>query len=114
MKTIRVFISSPGDVREERELTQRAIDLLRIELAGKIALDATFWEDVPLSAARSFQPQLPRGSEFDIVICLMWSTLGTPIADLRSDGSAYESGTVFEFENAIAAALRDERKTVLF
>jgi hypothetical protein len=103
MITLRIFVSSPGDVGEERSLTAKVIGQLREEFEGRVELEPIFWEHEPLRATASFQEQLPRPSETDLVILILWSRLGTrlPSHITRPDGSLYASGTEFEFEDAI-------------
>ena len=103
LKPIRIFISSPGDVAEERSLTKRVIQRLQGEFSGQVLLEPIFWEHEPLLATKSFQEQIIRPSETDIVITILWSRLGTrlPADFTKPDGSRYESGTEFEFEDAV-------------
>ncbi len=102
-KSIRIFISSPGDVAEERALTRKVIDRLQGEFSDRVTLEPIYWEHEPLLATNTFQDQLIRPSETDIVITILWSRLGTrlPAQFTKPDGSRYESGTEFEFEDAI-------------
>ncbi|MCB2207154.1 MAG: tetratricopeptide repeat protein [Bacteroidetes bacterium] len=101
-KSIRIFISSPGDVAEERTLTRKVIERLQGEYSGLVTLEPIYWEHEPLRATQSFQEQITRPSETDIVITILWSRLGTrlPAQFKKPDGSRYESGTEFEFEDA--------------
>jgi len=103
IKRIRIFISSPGDVAEERALTKRLIQRLQGEFSGQVTLDPIFWEHEPLLATKSFQEQIIRPSETDIVVTILWSRLGTrlPAKFTKADGSRYASGTEFEFEDAV-------------
>ncbi|AEG00457.1 AAA family ATPase [Methylomonas methanica] len=105
-KTLRIFISSPGDVGEERLLTHHIIKRLQAEFANKIALESIFWEQEPLLATADFQTQVPAASKADIAVFVLWSRLGTPLSAeqcSRPDGSRYNSGTEYEFEDAIKA-----------
>ena len=101
--TIRIFISSPSDVAEERTITKRVIERLQSEFSGRVLLEPIFWEHEPLLATQSFQEQIIKPSETDIVVCILWSRLGTrlPKQFTRPDGSRYSSGTEFEFEDAL-------------
>lgn len=98
----RVFVSSPGDVEHERLLVERVLLRLRAEFAAGLPIEPIFWEQEPLSAVEHPQDQLTLPSQCDAVICILWSRLGTrlPPHFRRPDGSAYESGTAFEFEDA--------------
>jgi len=97
--TLTVFISSPGDVNEERILAGRVIQRLNEEFYGILELVPIFWEHEPMLMSETFQTQLPLPSKSDIFICILWSRIGTrlPSKICRTDGSCYNSGTQFEF-----------------
>jgi len=105
---LTLFISSPGDVAEERNIAGRVLLRLHSEFAARLDLEAVFWEHEPLLATRGFQDQLIRPSEADIVVCILWSRLGTrlPASFRRRDGTSYESGTEFELEDALESYRR--------
>ena len=46
-----------------------------------------------------FQAQIEPTSSFDLVICILWSRLGTPLTG--PDGRAYKSGTEYEIDSAL-------------
>ncbi|MGD2083211.1 MAG: response regulator [Chromatiales bacterium] len=103
-RRIRVFVSSPGDVQEERRVAQRVIDGLALELGTQVSLEPFFWEAEPLLATDSFQTQILTPADAEIFVCILWSKLGTrlPPDITRPDGSRYDSGTQYEFECAVA------------
>ena len=115
MKTLRFFISSPGDVFEERALAGRVIERLQSEYTGRVVLESVRWEHEPLLATSTFQQQIADPSEADIVVAILWSRLGTRLSAqfTRADGSRYESGTEYEFEQAVAAFRRNGRPELL-
>jgi hypothetical protein len=113
---LRFFLSSPGDVADERTFAQQVIEqelpkdpLLR----GQITCEAMRWDDpnAPVTMPATLTPQeavnrgLAKPSECDAVIVILWSRLGTPLQDTykRPDGSPYLSGTEWEYEDALAA-----------
>ncbi|MEQ8207674.1 MAG: tetratricopeptide repeat protein [Woeseia sp.] len=104
MKTLQFFISSPGDVFEERAIANRVIERLQSEYIGKVVLEPVLWEHQPLVATSTFQHQIVKPSDTDVVVAILWSRLGTklPKQFVRADGSRYESGTEYEFEEAMA------------
>jgi hypothetical protein len=102
MDPVRIFISSPGDVELERQVARRVISQLQAEFGDYPVIEPYFWEYEPMRLTRDYQGQIPRASSFDVVVCILWSRLGTPLGQhyLRSDGTPYASGTEFEFEDA--------------
>lgn len=115
MKTLRIFISSPGDVFEERALAGRVIERLQSEYIGRVVLEPVLWEHEPLLATATFQTQIVKPSETDVVVAILWARLGTPLPSqfTRADGSRYESGTEYEFEEAIAGFRRNGKPDLL-
>ena len=107
MIEVKIFVSSPGDVGREREITQRVIARLQGEFSAHAKLDPYFWEHEPMLAnSGDYQENIPAPGDFDIFLCLLWSRLGTRLGSKHRthDGKTFESGTVYEFENALEAA----------
>jgi len=104
-----IFVSSPGDVREEPERAHTTVEHLRRRYAGRIDLKALFWEDMPLQADTSFQRgidyRLCEENAIEIAVFILWSRLGSPLGE-----SEYRSGTEREFHFMIEARERSENK----
>jgi tetratricopeptide (TPR) repeat protein len=115
VKTLQIFISSPGDVYEERTLANRVIDRLQSEFIGRLVLEPVLWEHEPLVATSTFQHQIVKPSDTDVVIAILWSRLGTklPKEFTRPDGTRYNSGTEYEFEEAIEGFRKNGRPDLL-
>jgi len=115
LKTLRFFISSPGDVFEERAIASRVIERLQGEYIGRVVLEPVLWEHEPLVATSTFQHQIVKPSETDVVIAILWSRLGTKLPEQfkRPDGSRYESGTEYEFEEAMEGFRRNGKPDLL-
>lgn len=105
MEPVRIFIASPSDVAEERQLAYRAIERLRLEFAERADLQALIWEHEPLLATSDFQSQIGTPANSDIFVLLLWARFGSPLGSqfVRSDGSRYASATEYEFEEAMAS-----------
>jgi WD40 repeat protein len=137
MKTIKVFVSSPGDVQAERTIADRLIRAIAEELgipisvqysnllrdseppdspiiagqpeSGELILCPYFWEYQRFSPELGYQDQIPNTSRFDLVISILWSRLGTKLHSRfrMPDGSEPRSGTEYE----IAWAKAQHQKT---
>ncbi len=79
-RTLRVFLSSPGDVGLERLLAVRILERLQGEFATAVRVEPILWEDLPMRATGHFQEQIVPPSQTDIVVAILWSRLGTPPA----------------------------------
>src|SRR3984893_4407001 len=137
MKTIRVFVSSPGDVRAERTIADQLVRMTAEELGipvsvqysnllrdaqllespnssiepetSELILCPYFWEYQRFSPDLGYQDQMPNTAQFDLVICILWSRLGTKLHPRfqMPDGSEPRSGTDYE----IAWAMAQRKKT---
>src|SRR5271166_197954 len=135
MKTIRVFVSSTGDVQKERHVAERVMRSIAAEFNlpvsdsyaifqrlaeenggpenggpenggpktepgnhSPLVLCPYFLEHQRLQLDAGYQGAIPNTAEFDLVICILWSRLGTLLApSLRMpDGSAPGSGAEYE------------------
>lgn len=107
-RQFRIFISSPGDVIPERRLAKSVIGRLNEEFFGRAYLIPILWEEEPMLASETFQAQIHPPSETEIYVGILWSRIGSPLPDtiLRPDGTRYESGTAFEFEDALSGFKR--------
>jgi hypothetical protein len=84
-------------------VAREAIARLNAEFAGRIVLDAYFWEYEPFDFSKSFQEQIPNTATFDVVLCLLWSRLGSRLGASQRlpDGSPASSGTEYEITHAL-------------
>jgi WD40 repeat protein len=113
-KLVRIFISSPSDVAEERKA---AAELIEDELAKreafveKLKLRAFRYDDpnsdTPFLAGHSPQAsvdQRMRSADAQIVVAILWARMGTPVRDPRDPAKIlYQSGTEQEVEEALKA-----------
>ncbi|MCP4689218.1 MAG: DUF4062 domain-containing protein, partial [Desulfobacterales bacterium] len=120
---LSVFIASPGDVGEEREIAREACE----DLSGKplmrdtlgLSLLATGWEDVFPSPGRPQEIINSLVRECDIFICIFHKRFGSPTGKSGSGTLeefllAYESWKklekphiMFYFKRAMVSGLRD-------
>lgn len=106
---IRLFLSSPSDVVDERKIAMEVIERLpyRAAFLEKATIRVIAWDKPGVGTAlrAKLTPQeainrcLPKPSECDIVVVIFWSQLGTPFKD--ADGKNYLSGTHWELINAL-------------
>ncbi len=110
-RRLRVFISSPGDVEEERRRAALVLNRLRREFARFFELSPVLWEYEPLLASGHFQDCIIEPSNTDIVVVILWSRLGTPLPEKTEkreycglDGRVPVTGTEWEYEEALQAS----------
>jgi len=105
MSAYKIFISSPGDVSRERHLADRVIHRVAAEFHDRVEVQPYFWEYEPMESTRDYQENIPLTSDFDLVICILWKRLGSPLGakHQRPDGGRWRSGTEFELMTAVEA-----------
>jgi len=146
-KTIRVFVSSTGDVQKERNLANRVIRSIADEFDlsvsdsdsnfqrlteanvgtandaaetepekdGELILCPFFWEYQSSRPGRGNYGEIPSTGRFDLVLCILWSRLGYPVAPMLTmpDGGRPESGTEYEIAWALDRASKSGGPPVL-
>src|SRR5258706_7584489 len=127
MRTIDIFVSSPADVQKERAVAEQLIRSVAAEfnlpinvsysnpLRGSkeedeinveredfgdestLVLCPCFWE-YPELEGDNFLEQIPNTGQYDLVICILWSRLGTALAQkcVMPDGGRPRSATDYE------------------
>ena len=106
----RIFLASPGDVRDERAFRGRVdLEIIAWDQPGaEVAMEAG------LTPQEAIKRGLPKPSQCDLVIVILWSRMGTPLpAEYTKPGAiAYLSGTEWEYHDAINAREEFGKPTV--
>lgn len=109
---LRVFLASPSDVGEEREVVDQLVREVNDTLSSSKAarLELLRWEthtvpDIGTDAQNAVNQQI--GDEYDIFIGILWSRFGTPTPRARS-------GTEEEFQRALDRKKKNPDTRVLF
>ena len=86
---LRIFLASPGDVTQERGLALKVLEQLPYDplLRGRVTIEAVAWDQpgagTPMLATMTPQAAiaagLPKPSQCDIVVVILWSRMGTPL-----------------------------------
>jgi len=103
---VRIFISSPSDVRPERLIAQRLVERLAREFSTHFRVEPVLWEREPLVATEHFQVSITLPHTTDIVVVILWSRLGMLLPVEQFPGAItgrQVTGTELEFEDAFAS-----------
>src|ERR1700733_2467661 len=105
MRTFKLFVSSPGDVMIERRRGGNVISRLNGDFAEVACLQAVRWETEFYQAYSTFQAQIPRSTDCDLVIGILKWRLGTELPpdfnEKLPNGQPFPSGTAYEILTAI-------------
>lgn len=123
---LRVFLASPEDVLEERELAFSILKQLPDHplLQNKIKIEIAAWDKhgaespmlANLAPQKSIEKSQLKPSQCDIVIVIFWSRVGTSLSIyeyVKPDGSPYLSGTEWELCDALEAAKQRNKPDIL-
>jgi hypothetical protein len=112
-QTLKIFISSPSDVRPERLIAEQVVQRLAREYAHHFNIEPKLWEREPLFATAPFQTNITPPRETDIVVVILWSRIGRPLQGDQFRGAVTGrilTGTEWEFEDAWhSSSTRDDR-----
>src|SRR5262249_18499667 len=90
---------------------------------GRVVIDEVSWDNpaapVPLAAQLTPQEAIgqgrPKPADCDAVLVILWARMGTPLPKeyAKPDGTRFESGTEWEYLDAIKEAERSGKPLVL-
>lgn len=95
--TYKIFLASPSDVKEEREIVKKVIETYnQIHSCDNIMLELLCWEDSTYPSFGDYPQDVVNsqiGDDYDVFIGILWARFGTPTLE-------YKSGTEEEFYRA--------------
>lgn len=96
---LRVFLGSPSDTKEERDIVIQIFDELNktIGIVNNLTIKTLTWENYVYPSIGSPQDVINEqmSNHYDVFLCIFWTKLGTPTLSA-------ESGTIEELNNAIS------------
>jgi hypothetical protein len=103
---VRVFISCPGDVTEEKDMIRAVIETVNNTLLNTnsfIRFKVLDWRDIVAKMDGRAQEQInDTFYDYDIYIGILWMRFGTPTGALNpTTNTEYQSGTEEEFRLAL-------------
>jgi hypothetical protein len=123
---VRIFLSSPGDVADERKIAHELIEgeLQKHPSYRHLKLEVVAWDDpdarIPMLANETPQESVnnarPRPSTCDIVIVILWARMGTPLPETirKPNGERYLSGTEWEYLDAIDSPRNPKPEVLIY
>jgi uncharacterized protein len=117
LKTIQIFVASPGDVAKEKQALAEIVARLDRNLASHLCLrlELKEWRQVAPGMGRPedvILDQLPVES-WDLFIGILWLRFGTPSGTTRA-GENFDSGTEEEFRLAYQSWQQTQRPRIGF
>ncbi|MEQ1839613.1 MAG: AAA family ATPase, partial [Verrucomicrobiales bacterium] len=104
MQTLRIFISSPGDVRDERQIAGRVIERLQGKYWSFVRFDDVFWEERAVRSTAHYQDELINPGKCELVVGILGTRLGSPLpAKFAALSGSKMTGTEWELEEAFTA-----------
>ena len=110
MRTVRILISSPLDVAEERQKARLVIESLERYYERLAKIEVVMFEDLATSVDESVQESIAKvlseKSGINIAVFILWSRLGSELSEEKTPkagGGVYRSGTEHEFDLMLAA-----------
>jgi tetratricopeptide (TPR) repeat protein len=103
---LRLFVSSPSDVPDERKRVDIVVERLNAEFKARARIEVIRWETAYYSAHETFQKQVPEAAECHLVVAIFRGRLGTSLPrsfPRQPSGEPYPSGTAYEVLSAIEA-----------
>lgn len=108
---LKVFLASPSDVNEEREIVKKVIDETNITHGAvfNVEFKLVRWEthtypNIGVDVQDPINKQI--NDDYDVFIGIMWQRFGTPTTN-------FSSGTQEEFERAYKKYLSDNQSTAI-
>src|ERR1700689_784790 len=81
---LRIVVSSPGDVKAEREIAAVRVGRLAQGFGRFFTIEPYLWEFEAMVASGHFEDSIEPPSAFDIVVLIVWSRLGTLLPERTS------------------------------
>lgn len=115
-KQLTLFLASPDDVMQERQIVQRVVEKLNVDdsidpwvhIQIHTRNDAELFTPAPGDAIDQEEEHkgILRAADCDIVVVLFWSKMGASLPEdiVREDGTVYEAITEWDYEEAIKKA----------
>jgi hypothetical protein len=121
---VRLFISSPSDVRAERDRLVVVADRLNGVFEGVVRIEVIRWEDSFYTATQSFQEQIHAAvsgmENIEVVVCILWGRIGLKLnpalwkREATGGAEGFESGTVYEYETALELSRKNNGVPALY
>jgi hypothetical protein len=120
-KEINVFIISPNDVKEERQISKEVCEEFSGLVGKKIEVNAILWEYHPMSYHKNAQENIDDTlDKCDIFVIILWHRLGSIVEGFEGavtksqkvTGTQYEIEKYFHSKKSISIFILKEKKNI--
>jgi len=109
-QNIGVFIISPNDVKEERDIVRKVCKSFNDRMNLPFTVEPIAWEDYPFQYEKNPQQNIdPYLDKADIFIVILWRRLGTEVEGYNGavTGEMNVTGTQYEIEKILSMGKKD-------
>ena len=116
MKTVRIFVSCPGDVGAERQKAREILDRLQAKFSGRLKIEPYWWEHEPTYVHADPQSQMEAQRKFSDLMTVFGSQSERNVPPTTEEDRLTGDDFDLEWENVprdvVAEVIADETTVI--